>query len=234
MSRRIAGIAFDLEGTVIDIEGLHHSAHLRAAADMDIRLSIESAIEKLPHFIGGPDEQVAKEIAILSSVPVEPDRILGAKRRYFNQLLEQQTSLRPRVGFKEFLVWIRTLDMKVAIGTVTDRILALRLLDLSSILDDFDIELLVAKEDVFTPKPSPDVYKETARRMDIQANQQLVFEDSVVGVTAARAADSIVVALPTIPTSKHAQDLINAGAVKVFKGWQDENAQRFIEDMVRA
>jgi beta-phosphoglucomutase len=201
---------------------------------MGIHLSIESAIDKLPHFIGGPDEQVAKEIAVLSNVPIEPEQILGAKRRYFNQLLGERTNVRPRVGFKEFLGWIRTLDIKIAIGTVTERILALRLLDLSSILIDFDVALLVSKEDVVTPKPSPDVYKETARRMDIKANQQLVFEDSVVGVKAARAASSIVVALPTIQTAKYVQDLVNAGASKVFMGWQDENVRVFIEEIVSA
>jgi hypothetical protein len=48
-----------LEGTVIDLERFHHQAHLQAALDIGLKLSLEEAIRKIPHFVGGPDETVA-------------------------------------------------------------------------------------------------------------------------------------------------------------------------------
>lgn len=54
----IRGIAFDLKGTVVDVEAAHHNGHLAAAAEFGLTISLEEAYARLPHFIGGPDEKV--------------------------------------------------------------------------------------------------------------------------------------------------------------------------------
>ena len=231
---RIKGIAFDLEGTVIDIETLHFNAHLRAAADVGVNIGREYAIDNLPHFVGGPDEKIAEEIALLTQDSFSIDQFLIAKRGYFEKSLTELSRIDPRDGFKEILRWIHDQGIKTAIGTVTGRSLALQLLDRASLFSEFDVALLVAKEDVESTKPFPDVYLETARRMGIASNDQLVFEDSIVGVTAGRSAKSRVAAVPTVQSSKYINNLKQVGAEEVFLGWRDQKVRLFINKLISA
>ncbi|MBM4034633.1 MAG: HAD family phosphatase [Planctomycetes bacterium] len=224
----VRGIAFDLEGTIIDIESLHHSAHLKAAAELGVALSRDDAIRRLPHFVGGPDEAVAVEIAALTGTRASPRDILAAKCAYFEELLERQQNIEPRRWFGEFLRWARSIGMKVAIGTVTPRRMALHLLETSGLASMFDDGLLVAREDVAAPKPAPDVYLETARRLCTSPGGQLVFEDSAVGLTSARAAGSHAAAVPTVKTRDFIAILYGAGAEAVFTTWRDPRIRSFV------
>jgi beta-phosphoglucomutase len=228
----VQGIAFDLEGTLINLEPLHHLAHLQAAADVGIKLSRPQAIKKLPHFVGGPDEQVAAEIASLAETKPEAQRILASKRMYFEQLLHQNGLISPRRGAIEFLEWVENLGLGMAIGTVTERALAMHLLEQSGLLRVLKEEAVVAREDVRALKPSPDVYTETARRLGISPSNQLVFEDSVTGLTCAHAAGSRSVAMPTIPFKYFAQSLRQAGAEAVFEAWDVPDLRRFVREVV--
>lgn len=229
----LMGIAFDLDGTVIDIESLHHSAHLRAAAEVGVDLSWEDAFERLPHLQGGPDEVVASEIASFADQDVSVRRVLASKHRYFHELLESLNSIKPRDGFREFLKWIRSHSIKVAIGPLSARSVALELLERSDLLLEFGEDLVVAREDVASPKPAPDIYYKTARRMEILPDRQLVFEDSVVGLNSGSAAGCRLVALPTITRTVFLQSLIDAGAEAIFSTWRDPELVEFIRELLR-
>jgi|GEM_PF-1135304 len=231
---RIKGVTFDLEGTIINIETIHHNAHLRAAADVGVHMEIEYAIDNLPQFVGGPDEKVAEEIALLAQDSFSTDQFLKSKRGYFEKSLAELSHIDPRDGFKEILRWIHDKGIKTAIGTVTERSFVLKLLDCASLFEEFDVALLVAKEDVESAKPSPDVYIETAHRMGIATNEQLVFEDSIVGVKAGRSAKSRVAAVPTVKSSKYIQSLLKVGAEAVFLGWKDQKLPSFINKLICA
>lgn len=230
----VRGIVFDLEGTIIDLEALHHAAHLRAAADVGVSLSWQKALERLPHFVGGPDEEVAAEIASLAGENVSAREVLLAKRSYFSELLQKRNDILPREGFSKLVSWVKALGLGVAIGTVSTRTMALHLLKRASMLNEFSDELVVARQDVPAPKPSPDVYYETARRIGIAPNSQLVFEDSVVGVISARSCGCRVAAVPTIQLPSFVQSLCRAGAEAVFMTWSDPSIRSFILRLIGA
>ena len=229
----VQGVAFDLEGTIIDMEPLHHLAHLQAAADVGVILSWQEAIEHLPHFVGGPDEEVAAEIILLSKNETTAEKILSTKRAYFRDLLEHKQDIEPRTVFREFLSWVKGLGISIAIGTVTEQNLVMRLLKLADLENEFSPHLIVAKENVPKPKPSPDVYYETARRMGISPKNQLVFEDSIVGLNSARRAGCRLAAIPTIRLPNFIQSLYQAGAEEVFLSWEDEKLKSLVLQLLR-
>jgi len=224
----IQGIAFDLEGTIVDLERLHHTAHLKAAAEVGLHLSWEEALNRLPHFVGGPDEAVAAEIAELVSNNSLTGRILRAKRDCFERLLVEEGNIVPREGFCEFARWVKDCGLEISIGTVTDGALAWLLLRQSGIVEIFDSGAVVVREDVARPKPAPDVYLETARRMGIPCEAQLVFEDSLIGLRSARAADCRAAIVPTIHTVEFSQALFLAGADAVFHSWDISLMRPFV------
>jgi len=228
----VQGIAFDLEGTVINVEPLHYKAHLRAAADVRVNLTLQDALKLLPHFVGGPDEAVAAEIASLAGGSVSASEVLLAKRFYFKKLLGNHDGILPRDGFNDFINWVRTLELRIAIGTTSYRDLAIDLLKRAGLLQTFGDDVVVTRDDVPLPKPSPDIYFETARRLGITPKSQLVFEDSVVGLCAARSAECRLAALPTIKLPEFVQDLHLEGAEAIFMTWCEPGIRPFVLSLI--
>jgi beta-phosphoglucomutase len=228
----INAVVFDLEGTIIDVEALHRTAHLEAAATIGLRLTREQATEAVPHFVGGPDEEVARELAALASQPRKATQLLQHKTRRFEELLQTEENIVSRHGFRSFLDWIKGQTVKLGIATVSKRDLVFYLLERAGLLDEFKRDWIVVREDVVAPKPAPDVYLETARRMGIEARAQLVIEDSPGGVRAARGARAHVTALPTVHTAAFYQMLREAGVEAIFKGWEDPEIRPFVLKLI--
>ncbi len=227
-NRTIRGIAFDLEGTIVDIEKLHHAAHLQSALDVGVNISLEEAIKVIPHMVGGPDAKVSIEIASLAKSNVSPQRILKAKQSYFKEYLQKHNNISPREGFVEFIGWIKKAGLKYAIGTVTNRKLARYLLKQANISSEFNKHIIVTNDDIERPKPFPDVYIETAHRLGLQTKKQLVIEDSIIGLKAAKSAGCRAIALPTIHAPTFIDSLIKNGAEKIFFSWNDPDLKNYI------
>jgi sugar-phosphatase len=72
-----------------------------------------------------------------------------------------------------------------------------------AVLDRFGLEprfrVVVSGEEVLQPKPAPDIFKRAATELSVPPPQCAVFEDSLAGVTAGRAAGMFVVAVPEGP-----------------------------------
>ncbi|WP_321930321.1 HAD family hydrolase [Paraburkholderia guartelaensis] len=72
---------------------------------------------------------------------------------------------------------------------------------------------------VARPKPAPDVYLAAAQGMDVSPAACLVVEDSVTGVSAARAAGMTVLGFvggTHVGGDAHAHELRDAGAIEIF------------------
>ena len=218
---RISAVAFDLDGTLVDLERFHHEAMLRAASEAGVGLSWDEALVRLPHFIGGPDVRVAAEVAALSPARVSPAAVLAAKRRYFSVLVGTVAEVAPRPGAGEVLDWLADRGVPLAVGTVTEHATAFGILRRAGLLARFGESLVVTARDVPQLKPAPHVYRETAARLGVPPAYQLVFEDSVTGMAAARAVGSQIVAMPTVRDAEYLSSVRAAGASAVFPCWRD-------------
>lgn len=216
----IKGIAFDLEGTVIDVEKAHHEGHIAAAREVGVTLDLDTALQKIPHFIGGPDDAIVQEIWELSDKKNPIDFIAERDRFHYERLLKE-LSIVPRPGFLEFLERIVAEGLKISIGSLTAEIDVMLLLEHAGLDKYFSREITVLREDVQNVKPAPDVFIETARRMGIDPREQLVFEDSPRGIMAALAAGSRAIGMPVYNKEEVIDELKRAGAMEVYTHWNE-------------
>lgn len=224
---KIKGIAFDLEGTVVDVENAHHQGHLAAAKEVGLNLTIETALEKMSHFIGGPDEKIVEEIWNLSDKKYSKFFIAERDKYYYHQFLKEEI-IEPRAGFLIFLESVRKLGIKTAIGSLTGKDEAEVLLKKSGLDKIFSQGITVLREDVKNIKPAPDVFLETAKRMEIDPREQLVFEDSSNGIKAVIAAGSIAIGMPVYNNKIVIKRLVEAGAVRIFKKWDEIDLNKLL------
>ena len=229
----IKGIAFDLEGTVVDVEPAHHHGHIAAAAEVGVVLTIDSAFAKLPHFIGGPDDEIVREIWELSDKRQSLAQIAERDKYHYRRLLSTM-AVEPRSGFLHVVRQLRTMGIQTSIGSLTAREEAATLLERSGLVHVFPRELTVLREDVVNVKPAPDVFLETARRMEIDPSEQLVFEDSPRGVTAAIVAGSRAIGMPVYNRPEGIQPLLRAGVVQIFMDWREIDVTKLLENLNRA
>lgn len=227
----ICGAAFDLEGTVIDLEWAHWQSHLEAAEEAGLSLTLDRAIREIPCFVGGPDERTVETLSKLCDNKIDPVILLDRSRHHFQKLLTSVQEILPRPGFLNVLTPFLSRGIPVAIGSLTDRILATRLIHASGLNSYFYGERVVLKEDVAKLKPAPDVYLRTAEAMGINPEGQLVFEDSINGIRAARAAGSKVIAVPTLQSADFASKLFEAGALSVFQSWNEMNIAALVDNL---
>lgn len=227
----IEGIAFDLEGTIVNVEELHFQAFILAAAEFGLNLTFETLVEKIPYALGGGDKRISRGIAELSGVSAS--EIFTLKRRHYSSLLEDIEHIKPRPGFIKVFNQIKSLGLNVAIGSLTAIEYARILLERSGVGNLFPQENEVFEKDVKNLKPAPDVYRETARRMNIKPSEQLVFEDSATGLVAARLAGSNGIAVPVYFFEENLIGLIKAGAKRIFFDWREMNVKSLIKNLNR-
>lgn len=213
-----AGIAFDLEGTLIDLEKLHFKAFERVVEQCGFITSFDEMVTGIPHAIGGGDQLVAEGLLHLYPIGLTPDTLVTMKKDCFQKML-MEVNIVPREGVLSFISKAQGRGIPITIGSLTPTEAGRHLLMQSGLDAFFPRENQVFLEDVQRKKPAPDVYLATADLMGIDPRQQLVFEDSIPGVLAAKSAGSSVIALPTFCQPDNMLALYQAGARKVFRRW---------------
>jgi HAD superfamily hydrolase (TIGR01509 family) len=198
---------FDFDETMIDLEAQH------AAADRALCRAMGSDYDELPASqMNVSGRRIADEIREMKewfgwATPLaELERL---RREAFDQACrESEISLLPGVdaavrAFEKagLLLGITTSAVRESIEILLRRV---------HLFDAFPV--IVDGSEVEHPKPHPEPYLLTARRLGVSPHQCLVFEDSGIGVTAARAAGTYCVAVRN-PNARTRQELDAADLV---------------------
>ena len=117
----------------------------------------------------------------------------AAKERLFRELMGERLRESLVPGIEEWLK--RTVGTPVALATNAERPNIDFVLDRAGLRPYF--QAIVDGSQVARPKPAPDVYLRAARELGVPPRHCIVFEDSPVGVAAARAAGMRVVGILT-------------------------------------
>jgi HAD superfamily hydrolase (TIGR01509 family) len=202
---------FDMDGVLID-SGAHHRNAWRALLDELGVVPAEPEYWRLT--IGRPAEEA---VPLLLGGPVaawETRRLALRKRELYDDFARHGTQ--PVAGIPAFVAALARQGVPRAVGTSASRHDVHRLLGSLGLRRHF--EVIVTADDVVLGKPDPAVYLEAARRLKAKPATCLVFEDSLVGVEAARRAGMRAIGVTTAHT---AAELAAAGAEDSIADFQE-------------
>ncbi|MFO0012233.1 MAG: HAD family hydrolase [Planctomycetota bacterium] len=175
---RAHGVIFDCDGTLVDSMPVHYLAWHRTMSEVGIRFD-----EDRFYALGGmPSHRIIELLAGEQQVVVDPLQTAHRKEEAFLDSIHLLERIHPVVDVAERLRG----NKPIAVASGGFRSIVLRQLVQVDLADWFDI--IVAAEDTVHHKPEPDVFLETARRMAVAPEGCLVFEDSDLGIEAARRA----------------------------------------------
>lgn len=174
-----AGLIFDCDGTLADTM----PAHYKAWTAMLGRFGIPFPEPRFYAMGGMPTASIIRVLAGEAGVVVaDVDSLVLEKEQLFLTHLEAVTPIQPVLAVAA--AYRGKLPMAVASGGYRDTIT--RTLDRLGVRDWFDAT--VTAEDTARHKPDPDVFLEAAKRLNVEPARCVVFEDTDIGLEAARRA----------------------------------------------
>lgn len=180
LTRDFAGYIFDCDGTLADSMVVHHQAWLSALRshgatfEFGWELFTSRAGMSLPKTVEALNEQFA--------LTLDPEAVTAAQRAEYERFLPGVRPIAPVVALA--LDVARRSPVSVASGG--EKKVVLRTLELLGLASTFSV--VVTAEDVAHGKPAPDMFLLAAERMGVPASECVVFEDSVLGLEAAKRA----------------------------------------------
>ena len=174
-----AGLIFDCDGTLADTMPVHYKAWLKVLTPFGITFPTKRFYE-----LGGvPTSKIIQIIADEQGIVVDDvEGMTVAKETHFLKLLDTVESLAPVVEIAS--EYRGKLPIAVASGGYRETIT--KTLQKIGIDDWFDAK--VCAEDTEKHKPEPDVFLEAAKRLGVEPSKCVVFEDTDIGLEAAKRA----------------------------------------------
>src|SRR4051794_35701036 len=171
-------VIFDCDGTLADTMPLHYRAWAETLAGTGVEMS-----EVLFYELGGVGtEEIVRILNARDGTQLPVAETAAAKEQRYELLLPQAPAIRPVVALARALCG--RLPLAVASGGIRRLVnKTVAALDLTHCF-----QAIKSAEDVADGKPAPDMFLAAAAAMGVPPDRCLVYEDSDLGIEAARRA----------------------------------------------
>lgn len=198
-------MVFDLDGVIVDSNPVH-SACWRVYFS---RLGIETPADFDQRMYGRRNDEIVREVFGAELSEAEVVRRGTAKEKLYREMMAPELKRRLAPGLIEFLERRGATPMGVASNA--ERANVDFVLEGGGLRRFFRVALDGGQ--VSRPKPDPEIYLRAAQLLGVAAGDAVVFEDSMAGVEAARAAKTRVVGLltthPELPVDLAIRDFLD-------------------------
>jgi HAD superfamily hydrolase (TIGR01509 family) len=179
---KIAAVAFDMDGVLIDAREWHYLALNKALSPFGLEISESQHLER---FDGLSTKQKLNILSEESGLPYELHNAISRVKQ--DQTLRfASTFCYPNVHHLILLNRLKQLGISVGLYTNSIRETTEFMLKHAKIFNTFDS--ILTNQDVAKPKPSPEGYLKTALNLRVDPAAMLVVEDGHFGIQAAESA----------------------------------------------
>ena len=190
-TRAYSAFIFDCDGTLADTMPMHQKAWIAALHQFGVTLDF--SWELFMSRAGKTIELTVSELNAEFGLTLDPTLVSAAQRAQFDALAVGVKPLDEVVAFARERA---EAGYPVSVASGGDAVTVQRTLRTIGVADLFPI--VVTAEEVVHGKPAPDMFLLAAERMGVAPAACLVFEDSLLGITAAERAGmgAVLVARP--------------------------------------
>ncbi|HKI90001.1 MAG TPA: HAD-IA family hydrolase [Draconibacterium sp.] len=175
-------LIFDLDGTLSDSLPVHIATWNRIGAKFGFQFDPKIVYE----MTGRPTIEFARRVVEQYNLTVPPEEIVRMKQTSFWELAHLLQPVPEVVS----IVKAYHGKLPMAVGTGASRKSAE--VQLNTLQLNMYFEAIVSADDVTCHKPNPDTFLECARLLKVRPKYCQVFEDGVLGISAAEKAGMIV------------------------------------------
>lgn len=183
----VAVVIFDLDGVLIDSEGLWNQARMQIASEHGGRWPEDAQRAMMGMSSLEWSQYMHQELG----VDMEPDEISAIVVSRLEALYREQVPLLP--GAQQVVAAFAE-RWPLGLASSANRSIIELVLNLTKLSELF--KATVSSEEVPRGKPAPDVYLEAARRLEMAPGLCAAVEDSTNGLLSAAAAGMTVIAVP--------------------------------------
>jgi len=180
-TQRYSAFIFDCDGTLADSMPLHQKAWIHALSRYGA--TFDFTWELFMSRAGKTIELTVSELNAEFGLNLDPELVSAAQRAQFDALAVGVQPLDEVVAFARERA---KAGCPVSVASGGDAVTVHRTLKTIGVSDLFPI--VVTAEEVAHGKPAPDLFLLAAERMGVAPADCLVFEDSLLGITAAERA----------------------------------------------
>ena len=174
----ISHIIFDCDGVLVDSEPLSMRADVEILTRAGIRITEAEAHRR---FVGTTFQDMIRALEKEHGTKL-PENLSDLKNNRMNEMY--RTELKLVRGVRDALEDIRNMGLSMSIASNGPKDRVKLALQLTGLLPYFK-NAIVTYKDVPQGKPAPDMYLLAAKNVGTKADNCLVVEDSIAGVTAA-------------------------------------------------
>lgn len=208
-------LIFDCDGTLVDTEHLHEAAVCTAFLRFGVDLTDLGNFRY--RFGGTVIRHIHKVAEAETGVRIPYPLLLAEVHAYTERLLSDGTSIQPVPGIREALAALPQQKCVASNGNRAVVMHFLRVTGLATRFTPLETRVFTACQ-VSRPKPFPDLFLRAAASCGVPANRCLVIEDSVTGVTAAKAAGMSVIGYTGVSPLADAGALLSAAGADTVIG----------------
>ncbi len=190
---------FDMDGVIIDSTALHTEVWQAYLSPLGI-----AAVDLENRMLGRHNAALVRDLFSGHTLSEQEVQTHGARKEALYREMVRPVFLQKLVpGVVQFILRHQALPM--AIGTNAEHANVALTLDLAGIRECFRV--IVDGNQVSHPKPHPEIYLTAARLLGAEPQNCIVFEDSLTGIAAGKAAGMRVIGLKTTMAEMDGVDL---------------------------
>lgn len=197
---------------MFDTEPIYFECYKKAAAEDGLNFTYEL----FESCVGISREEAARFILQHFGPQTDMQKLHVRTGEIFEEYLANDGEIRFRPGAKQAVEFFYNRGLKVALASSNITRWVMFLLEKKGIKKYFSS--VTTSDDVFRPKPDPEVYLKTAQKLGVDVSECLVFEDSVAGATAAISARMRTCVVPQI---KKPTQFVRENAFKIYHSLED-------------